>query len=76
MRRFILRTLALLAIVGAGAGVGCQNVERVGCECKMFYLDVQRNFFGIDYPHGAPETFRQKYYDIAPPGNQPLCDDY
>jgi hypothetical protein len=74
MRRFILVTLTLLALVATGAG--CQNVRRIGCECKMFYLDVQRNIFGIDYPDGAPETFRQKYYGIPDPGPQPLCDDY
>ena len=74
MRGFILKTLALLTVVAASAG--CQNVSRIGCECKMFYLDVQRNLFGIDYPGNAPESYRPKYYGIPDPGNQPVCDDY
>jgi hypothetical protein len=74
MGRFILRALAVFAI--GGASVGCQNAQRLGCEFKTFYLDVQRNIFGIDYPHGAPETYRQKYYGLPDPGKQPVCDDY
>ena len=67
-------TLALAAI--AGTGLGCQNARRLGCEFKNFYLDVQRNIFGIDYPNGAPETRREKYYGVPEPGQQPICDDY
>ncbi len=74
MRRFLLSTLALLAIACCGAGC-VQNVQRIGCEARGFYLDVQRNIFGIDYPNGAPEFEREKYIGLAPPGIQPLCDD-
>ena len=73
MRRFLLSTLALLAIAAWGAG--CQNVARIGCEVKDLYADVQRNIFGIDYPNGIPESKRSKYYGLAAPGKQPFCDD-
>jgi hypothetical protein len=73
MRRFLLSTLALLAI--SAWGVGCQNVARIGCEMKYFYADVQRNFFGIDYPNGIPESKRAKYFGLTAPGKQPACDN-
>ena len=73
MRRFLIATLAFLAF--SLCGVGCMNVARIGCECSEFYLDVQRNIFGIDYPHGCREHLRQKYIGLEPPGTQNLCDD-
>jgi hypothetical protein len=72
MRRFLLATALLMT---AGMGAGCMNAARIGCEFKSLYLDVQRNLFGIDYPHGAPEFQRDKYIGLSDPGNQPLCDD-
>jgi hypothetical protein len=73
MRRFLLSTLAILALVATGAG--CQNVARIGCEIKHFYADAQRNIFGIDYPNGLPESERGRYFNMQPPGSQPVCDD-
>ena len=73
MRRFLLSTLAILALVATGAG--CQNVARIGCEIKHFYADAQRNIFGIDYPNGIAESKRGKYYGLPAPGKQPICDD-
>ncbi len=73
MRRFLLATLAIFSF--SLLGMGCQNVARLGCECKDFYLDIQRNIFGIDYPHGASEFPRGRYIGIEPPGHQPICDD-
>ncbi len=73
MRRLFLG-MVVLALV-AGFGVGCQNAARIGCESRTFYLDLQRNLFGIDYPHGAGEFERQPYYGIPAPGRQPVCLD-
>ncbi len=73
MRRFMLATLFFLTFSAFGAG--CQNIGRIGCEFKNLYLDAQRNIFGIDYPHGLPETNRQLYFGIPAPGRQPICDD-
>ena len=72
MRRLI--TGIVLAAI-AGLGVGCLNVERIGCESRIFYLDLQRNVFGIDYPHGAPEFERQPYYGIPGASMRPICMD-
>ncbi len=72
MRRLMIAALALLGISGLA---GCMNVTRIGCEAKNFYLDVQRDIFVIDYPHGEPKFTREKYFGIPGPGEQPVCDD-
>jgi hypothetical protein len=72
MRRLLIAALALLGISGLG---GCMNVARLGCEVKNFYLDVQTNIFGIDYPHGARQFPRERYFGVPGPGDQPICDD-
>jgi hypothetical protein len=73
MRRFLISALVFLAF--SICGVGCLNIGRVACECGEFYLDIQRNIFGIDYPHGARESGRQKYIGIEPPPSQYFCDN-
>jgi len=73
MRRLLLSIIAALAI--AGGGSGCQNVARLGCEVRNFYVDVQRHVFGIDYPGDQPEFSREKYIGIPSPGHQNPCDD-
>ncbi len=73
MRRLFFGMLVLASVVAFGAG--CQNAARIGCEAKGFYFDIQRNIFGIDYPHGQPEMERQPYYGIPAPGRQPICLD-
>jgi len=71
--RAILSVFALVALTMVG--VGCQNVQRIGCEAKFFYLNVQRVVFGIDYPHGAPESTHAEYYGMERPGRQSVCVD-
>ena len=72
MRRLFIAALALLGISGLG---GCMNIARIGCEAKNFYLDVQQNIFGIDYPHGTSKFPRERYFGVPGPGDQPVCDD-
>ncbi len=72
MRRMFLSFFALLAV--AGAASGCQIPKRLVCETRDLTLDVQRVIFGIDYPRGQPETFRQRFYGIPAPGDQSPCD--
>jgi len=76
MRRFAFLTLSVVGL--ALLGSGCQNairLTRLGGEVRSFFTDIDRMVFGIDYPYGAPEGKRQKYYGIpAPTGIHP-CDD-
>ncbi len=71
--RAILSVFSLAALMMLG--VGCQNVQRIGCEGKHFYFDLQRVVFGIDYPHGNPESTHAEYFGMEPPGRQSVCVD-
>ena len=71
--RAMLAVLVLAAV--AAFGSGCQNVARLGCEGRAFYLDMQRVIFGIDYPHGNAESTHSQYFGMERPGRQNLCVD-
>ncbi len=73
MRRMLLSLFVLVVV--AGAGSGCKIPGRMICETGEFSRDVQRVFFGIDYPGNNPETFRQRFYGLPVPGShQSVCD--
>ena len=54
---------------------GCQLPVRWVCETQNLYYDVMRNVMGIDYPLGAAESSRSKYYGLERPGLQDVCAD-
>ena len=56
-------------------GAGCQNARRLGCEIADFYVDVQQNVFGIDYPGGVPESSRQRFYRTDVVADNHVCVD-
>src|SRR6185436_2227517 len=73
-RSFMRAVLSVFALVALTMmGVGCQNVQRIGCEAKHFYFDVQRLVFGVDCPHGNAESTHSQYYGMEPPGRQSVC---
>lgn len=51
-----------------------QHGGRILYEAHQLHLDVDRLFFGIDYPGGEAESPRQRYYGMVPPGAQPSID--